>query len=35
MSLKEGETLGPWLLGEKLGEGGNAVVFKATSGGIS
>lgn len=31
MALKEGETLGPWLLGEKLGEGGNAVVFKATS----
>lgn len=31
MALKEGEALGPWLLGEKLGEGGNAVVFKATS----
>lgn len=31
MTLKEGETLGPWLLGEKLGEGGNAVVFNATS----
>jgi serine/threonine protein kinase len=31
MVLKEGERLGPWLLGRKLGAGGNAVVFEATS----
>jgi serine/threonine protein kinase len=31
MVLREVERLGPWLLGEKLGEGGNALVFAATS----
>lgn len=31
MALKPGEKLAPWLLGEELGRGGNAIVFSATS----
>jgi serine/threonine protein kinase len=29
--LKPGDRLGPWLLGEELGHGSNAIVFSATS----